>query len=80
MFVILPNLLKTTILLFNIDILSEFNSDVEMSINDPGDIFRSTFVDLILVIKSISHSIFLKLLLKRGWDGKFQFLRLQDAD
>ena len=32
---------------------------VETSINDPGDTFRSTFVDLMLVTSSISQSILL---------------------
>ena len=45
----LPNLLNTLKLLSIMAILSEFNSLVEILINDPGDIFKSTFVDLILV-------------------------------
>ena len=40
-------------------ILFEFNSAVEISINEPGDIFKSTLVDLMLVTRSISQSILL---------------------
>ena len=41
-------------------ILFEFNSlHVDISINDPGDTFKSTFVDLMLVTRSISQSILL---------------------
>ena len=40
-------------------ILLEFNSTVEISINDPGDTFKSTFVDLMLDTRSISQSILL---------------------
>ena len=31
---------------------------VAISINSPGETLRTTFVDLIVVIRSISHSIF----------------------
>jgi|LULL01.1.fsa_nt_gb hypothetical protein len=39
--------------------LLELNSEIDISINDPGDIFKSTFVDLIFVTRFMSQSIFL---------------------
>ena len=52
-------LLNKMKLLFMMPVLLEFNSLIDISINDPGDIFKSTFVDLIFVTRFISQSIFL---------------------
>ena len=56
-FVTLPNLLKRSRLLFIIDTLFKLSSEVEISINDPGGTFKSTFVDRMLLTRSISQSI-----------------------
>ena len=42
-----------------ISIFSELNSDVEISINTPGEMPKSTFVDRIFVIRLINQSILL---------------------
>ena len=49
----LPNLLNTLKLLSIIFVFSKFSSLVEISINDPGDTFKSTLVDI------ITHQFFL---------------------
>ena len=51
----LPNLLNTLKLLSIMLVFSEFRSLVEISINDPGDTFKSTLVYLMLVTRSISQ-------------------------
>ena len=53
------NLLNKFKLSLIIVILLEFNSAVEISIYDPGDIFKLTFVDLMFVTRFISQSILL---------------------
>ena len=55
----LPNLLNKLKLSSIMLVFSEFNSFVEISINDPGDTFKSTFVDLMLVTRFINQSILL---------------------
>ena len=55
----LPNLLNTLKLLYMMLVFSEFSSLVEISIKDPGDTFKSTFVDLMLVTRFINQSILL---------------------
>ena len=55
----LPNLLNTLKLLSIMFFFFEFSSLVEISINDPGDTFKSTFVDLMLVTRFMSQSILL---------------------
>ena len=59
----LPILLNTLRLSLITFILSDFNSFKDMSTKDPGETFKSTLVDLMLVTSLISQSIFLWLLL-----------------
>ena len=53
----LPNLLNKSILSLIIFTFSELNSLVEISIKEPGDIFKLTLVDLMLVIRFINQLI-----------------------
>ena len=41
------------------DIYDSFNQAIDISIKDHGDTFKLTFVDLMVVTRSISQSIFL---------------------
>ena len=41
------------------DFGADVNSSIEMSINDPGDTFKSTLVDLMMLTCCINQSIFL---------------------
>ena len=58
-FEILPSLLNTVKLSLIILFLLEFNSSIEISINDPGDTSKFTLVDLMLLTRCINQSILL---------------------